>query len=426
MDSPIANCIGPDTQRSRAALPGRTARWAHPALGAVALGVLLLAGCAGEPPATTAAAPTPAPAPAPAMVPVPFNEAVRIAAQEVLTKAQLAPNTKFPLIVDPLVDGNTGIQTLTTAAVGETVVDMVRSGFPQLEVQPFSESAVAKLPLIMIGTFTPINLQGKADGEKDVYRVCFALADLKTGKIISKGMSRALPAGIDATPQPFYRDMPVWLRDSAIEGYIKTCQGTKAGDPIHPAYVDGILAAATINEAKLAYEGGRYKDALALYQAVLKNPAGRQGRVYGGMYLSNLKLGRKADSMKAFSELVAMGLAGDRLAIRFPFKPGATAFTGNEHPYQLWLAEIAKQSAAQSGCIEVGGHTTRGASEPLNERLSLQRAEFIRQKTSAIKPAFAKKSSAQGYGSRQTLIGTGKGDASDALDERIEFRKTGC
>ena len=74
----------------------------------------------------------------------------------------------------------------------------------------------------------------------------------------------------------------------------------------------------------------------------------------------------------------------------------------------------------------MGGHTTRGASEPLNERLSLQRAEFIRHKASAIKPAFAKKSSAQGYGSRQTLIGTGKGDASDALDERIEFRKTGC
>jgi outer membrane protein OmpA-like peptidoglycan-associated protein len=360
------------------------------------------------------------------VVAVPFDEAVRKAAEDVFAKAQLSQDRRFSLIIDPLVDGNTGLQTVATAAVEQSVIQIVKSGFPQVELKPFNGAAVASLPLIMVGTFTPINLQGKPEGDKDAYRICFALADLKTGKIISKGLARALPSGVDATPHAFFRDMPVWLRDSAVEGYIKTCQGTKAGDPIHPAYVDSVVAAATINEAKLAYEGKRYQDALALYQAVLKNPAGRQARVYAGIYLSNLRLGRKPASMKSFAQLVGMGLANEKLAVRFAFRPGATAFMADEHPYNLWLAEIAKQSLAQPGCIEVGGHAARSASDALSERLSLQRAEFVRQKVSAIQPAFAKRSSAQGYGSRQTLIGTGRGDASDALDDRIEFRKTSC
>lgn len=407
-----------------------TARSRHlPILSLVA--GLLLASCASEPPSTAsvtatttvAAAPVPAAAPVTA---VPLDEAVRKAAEDLFAKASLAQNQKFDLVIDPLVDGNTGFQTQTTAKVEESVVELVRAGYPQIAVKSFNGAALASLPLIMVGTFTPINLQGKADGDKDAYRVCFALADLKTGKIISKGFARALPGGVDATPQAFFRDLPVWLRDSAVDGYIKTCQGTKAGDPIHPAYVDTVAAAAAINEATLAYDQKRYKDALALYQAAMKNPAGRQARTQAGIYLSNLKLGRKPAAMKSFGDLVDMGLAAEKLAVRFDFKPGATAFSGNEHPYALWLTEIAKKSLKQPGCIEVGGHMSRSASEPLSERLSLQRAEFVRQKLSAIQPAFGKRSSAQGYGFKQNLIGTGQGDPSDALDERIEFRRVGC
>jgi len=400
-------------------------------LGIAALAACVVAGCAIDPPpppppATTVAAPPAAAPVAPAAVALPFEDAVRKAAEEVLGKAQLASDGRFELIIDPLVDGNTGWQSLATATIERSLIEILRSEFPQIQVKPFNGSSVASLPLIMVGTFTPINLQGKAEGDKDAFRICFALADLKTGKIVSKGLARALPGGVDGTPHPFFLDMPVWLRDTAVEGYIKTCQGTKAGDPIHPAYVDAVAAAAAINEAKLAYEAKRYKDALALYQALLKNPAGRQARVHAGIYLSNLRLGRKAASMKSFAQLVTMGMDADKLAVRFQFKPGATAYSVGEHPYPLWLGEIAKQALARPGCIEVGGHTALSASPPLNVRISQQRAEYVRQKVNAIHPPFAKRSTARGYGSQHTLIGTGRGDASDALDERIEFRRTGC
>lgn len=375
-------------------------------------------------PAPTVAAPAPPPAPTPTAIP--FDEAVRKAAQDVLDNAKLAADQKYAVVIDPLVDGNTGIQTVATASMQKTVEQIIKSQFQQLEVRPFGSGTVATLPLIMVGTFTPINLQGKADGERDAYRICFALADMKTGKIISKGLARSLPDGFDPTPLPLFRDFPVWTKDAAVEGYVKTCQGTKAGDPINPAYVDAIVAAAAINEAAAAYSGKRYKDALALYQSALRNPAGNQARVHAGIYLTQQKLGRKPLAMRAFASLAEQGLTNDRLAIRFEFKSGATAFAGDSRTYMPWLKEITRQSLAIGSCLEIAGHSRRSASPQLDERLSLQRAEFVRQKMIEASPDFANRSSAIGYGSQKLLIGTGKNNNSDALDQRVEFRKTSC
>lgn len=383
---------------------------------------LLVAGCSTteEKPIVIAAAPVPA------LVALPYDQAVRKAAQDLLANANLAKDQRYTMIVDPLVDGNSGMQTEATAAMEQSVVQLVKADYQQVDVKRFSSESVSALPLLMVGTFTPINLQGKADGERDAYRICFALADLKTGKIISKGLARSLPDGFDPTPLAFFREMPVWSKDAAVDGYVKTCQGTKAGDPISPAYIDSVLAASTISEALAAYQAKRYKDSLALYEAVLKNPAGNQARVYIGIYLNNQKLGRKQAAMQAFGRLVEMGLATDRLAVQFNFKPGATAFTQDQQPYAQWMTEIAKQSQRQTACIEVAGHTRRGTSEQMDERLSLQRAEFVRQKIGSVNPGFAKRSVAKGYGSQRAVVGTGKGNDSDALDQRIEFKKVSC
>jgi outer membrane protein OmpA-like peptidoglycan-associated protein len=390
-------------------------------------GVFLVLGVLSSACTTTEEKPTvAAPTSPPPLVALPYDKAVRKAAQELLTNANLAADQKYNMVIDPLVDGNSGAQTEATAAMEQSVVQVVKENYRQVDVKPFTSESVSTLPLLMIGTFTPINLQGKADGERDAYRICFALADLKTGKIISKGLARSLPEGFDPTPLAFFREMPVWAKDPAVEGYVKTCQGTKAGDPINPAYIDAVLAASTISEATKAYQAKRYKDSLALYQSVLTNPAGNQARVYAGIYLDNVKLGNKKAAMQAFGRLVDMGLATDRLAVRFNFPAGATAFSQDQQAYSKWLSEIAKQSLRQTSCIEVAGHTRRGQSEQMDERLSLQRAEYVRQKIVAANPNFAKRSQAKGYGSQRAIVGTGKGNDSDALDQRIEFKKVSC
>jgi outer membrane protein OmpA-like peptidoglycan-associated protein len=397
-------------------------------------GSLMLFGCATQeaantpPPATTtvaSASPAAPAAPAP-ITALPHEEAILLAARDLFNKAQLPAGKTYQVVIDPLVDGSTGYRSIATASMEKRVVSLVKSDFPQYEIKPFNSALVHNLPLIMVGTFTPINLQGKADGEKDAYRVCFALADLKTGKIVSKGFARSQTAGVDPTPLPYFNDVPFWVQDKVIEGYVKTCQGSKAGDPIHPAYIDTVVAATTIDEAMQAYDKKNYKDALALFNAVLRNPAGDQPRVHAGLYMVNQKLGKRQAAMQEFDKIVRYGLTGNRLAMRFNFNPGGSAFASDGNPYQQWLKGLAGQAAKLPACLEVAGHADRGGSEQINERLSLQRAEFVKQQIVMERKELAKRVTAQGYGSRQTLIGTGKSDASDALDRRIEFKPLAC
>jgi outer membrane protein OmpA-like peptidoglycan-associated protein len=54
------------------------------------------------------------------------------------------------------------------------------------------------------------------------------------------------------------------------------------------------------------------------------------------------------------------------------------------------------------------------------------RAETIRSSLEQSDQRLAGKLIATGMGPRETLIGTGKDDASDALDRRVEFKVLKC
>lgn len=375
-------------------------------------------------PAATVAAPV-----APTPVALPHRDAIYAAARELFEKAQLPAGQKFNVVIDPLVDGSTGLQSLGTAAVEKQVVSLVGSDFPNYQIKPLNAANLAAQPLVFIGTFTPINLQGKGTGERDAYRVCFALADLKTGKIVSKGFARSQTAGVDSTPLPYFQDAPLWVNDKIVEGYIRTCQGTKAGDPINAAYLDKVSSIAAIDEATKAYNGKKYQESLALFTSVLRNPAGDQPRVHTGVYLSNLKLGRREPAMQAFGKIAQQGMDAKRLAVKFNFSQGGASLAKDNSPYDRWVKELAIQSAkatATGTCMEVSAHTGRAGSEPLNQRLSLQRAEYVKQRLVTERKDLANKITAKGYGSSEALVATGRDDSSDALDRRVEFKPAAC
>ena len=379
---------------------------------------------------TVAAQPAALTAPVAAVpVALPHREAINAAARELFEKAQLPAGQKFNVVIDPLVDGSTGLQSLGTAAVEKQVASLVSSDFPNYQIKPLNSANLSAQPLVFIGTFTPINLQGKGAGERDAYRVCFALADLKTGKIVSKGFARSQTAGVDATPLPYFQDAPLWVNDKIVEGYIKTCQGTKAGDPINAAYLDKVSSIAAIDEATKAYNGKKYQESLALFNSVLRNPAGDQPRVYTGVYLSNLKLGRREPAMLAFGKIAQQGMDAKRLAVKFNFSQGGASLAKDSSPYDRWVKELAIQSSratATGTCMEVSAHTGRAGSEPLNQRLSLQRAEYVKQRLVTERKDLASKITAKGYGSSEALVATGRDDSSDALDRRIEFKPAAC
>ena len=358
--------------------------------------------------------------------PVPFAEALQRAASDLFGNANLGAD-RVELVIDPLIDGASGAQSAATRAMEKTLAEMVEA-YPRFVVQPFSAEALARDPVVLVGTLTAVNNQG-GDGPRDAFRICLTLADLKSRTVVSKGVARSTLDNVDVTPTQYYRDSPVWAKDQATDAYVKTCQGTPLGGGLDPAYVDRLTANALINDAIVEYEAQRFREALAFYRTARRLPGGDQHRVRTGTYLASAKLGRRDDAVEAFGDLVDYGLSADQLMVKLLFRPGTTQFIDNPQttePYPMWLSQIATRVRQKGACLEIVGHTSRTGMPHLNERLSVMRAQFIMDLLQTGMPDGRSRMIATGRGFKENLVGTGKDDASDALDRRVEFKVIGC
>ena len=115
--------------------------------------------------------------------------------------------------------------------------------------------------------------------------------------------------------------------------------------------------------------------------------------------------------------------------MKFLFRPGSSALQADAAgaaPQQLWLTALATHAAKRAACMEVTGHSSRSGPEPINARLSLLRAEYVKTQLERNAGALEKRLLANGAGSRETLIGNGKDNLTDALDRRVEFKVIPC
>jgi outer membrane protein OmpA-like peptidoglycan-associated protein len=378
----------------------------------------------------TAAWPQASPTPGPAPVPLRFEDALERAATDLFSKANLPPGSdKIELVIDPLIDGVSAAQSVATHAMEKRIVELVRHSYPRFGIAPFSGEVLARAPVVLVGTFTAINNAGVADAPRDAYRICLALADLRSKSILSKGVARAKPDGIDVTPTPAFADSPIWSADAATDSYIKTCQGTKPGDPINPLYAERIRTAALVSDGILEYDAKRYREALAYYRIALRMPGGDQLRVRNGIYLANWRLNRREDATDSFGNVVDYSLSTQKLSVRFLFRPGSTQFLDDQQitaPYSMWLSQIASRAVERDVCLEIVGHTSPTGPASVNERLSFLRAQFIKDLLQSSDHRLADRLTATGVGPREVLIGTGRDDASDAMDRRVDFKVQKC
>jgi outer membrane protein OmpA-like peptidoglycan-associated protein len=360
-----------------------------------------------------------------------FEEAVSRAGESLVRDARgVLGNEPRPLIIDPLIDANTGAQTASTVQMGAQLERVVKTSASGWTVRPFTRQALASQPLLMIGTLTPINTERVLDTPPDAFRVWLTLIDLRTGKVVAKRLDRATVGTVNAEPLPYYRDSPTWHKDKTILGYINSCQiNTKIGDPADPDYLARLPAAAVVNEAIIAYGEGNLQRANQLYREA--QPVADPGdlRVLNGLYLTSWRLGQRDAAKKAFDELVDSGLELKRLPMKLLFEPGKTSFirTGDlPAQYQMWTASIAQEAGQVRSCIRIVGHTSRTGSARANEVLSRQRAEAVQHLIEQQNRRLGERLSATGVGSREALIGLGTDDARDALDRRVEFRVVDC
>ena len=407
-------------------------------LARLSLLVVLFAGCATPPPEQPRSAEQPqAPAPAPVarpapppLVAAPFTDAVARAGDRLLQDAAAAVGSGArELVVDPFVDANTGQQTNATVQMGAQLAGLITRRVPTWNVQALTRAALAAKPLLLIGTLTPINSKAARDENADAFRVCLALIDVRTSKIVAKRVDRATLASVDAEPIALFREAPTWALDATAEAYIKSCDGSNPGDPVAPLYLKRLPAAALVNEATLAFTDNKMADAYRLYREARSLAAPDDLRVLNGIYTTSWKSGRRKEAGETFGKIIDIGLANRRLPIKLFFNPGTTTLMQSadlQAQYALWLQEVASHVAASDACVKVIGHTSRTGDPQANEVLSQKRASVIKQSLERQNRKLATRVSAEGVGAREIIVGLGTDDARDALDRRVEFRRVDC
>ncbi len=386
-------------------------------------------------PAPSTAAPAQAPATARtefvAPDPIKFEDAVTRAGRQLFRDAQATLGKEPRLfVIDPLIDANTGGRTVSTEKMGQELENLAAREFRSYAVTPMTRNTLATKPLLLIGTLTPVTVERSIDKKPDAFRVWLTLIDLRSGKVVAKALDRATVESVNPEPLPFYRDIPTWTKDTAVIGYINSCQvNTKIGDPADPDYLSRLPASAVINEAILAYDDGKVLPSNKLYKEA--EPIADPGdlRVLNGLYITSWQLGRKDQAKDAFGKLVASGLEQKRLPVKLLFKPGSTQFNAiGDLPqqYQVWIASLAEEAGRTPACVRIVGHTSRSGSASVNERLSRQRAEAVQRMLERDNRSLASKLSAGGVGSKEALVGLGTDDLRDAIDRRVEFRVVDC
>lgn len=386
---------------------------------AVAAMFVLLAGCKTAPPLASTEA-------------VSFDDAIQAATDSLVAQTRKMPAfmaklDKRAFVIDPMLEGGSGQQTVATRQLEEKVVARLRGNFPEVEVLPFQTTNLGKAQYVLTGTMTRI-VDAAPAGGRPPFELRLALTELKSGLVVAQASSRARDDGIDTTPSPYYRDSPVIVKDEIVDGYLRTT-ATPTGQRADPAYFERLSTAALINNATVAYNDGKYEEALGLYKTALAAPSGEQLRTQNGIYLASWKLGRTAEAEQAFGRVVALGIASQNLGVKFLFNPNSTDFWSDAKvsgPYQLWLRQIAKQAGSAKVCMHIVGHTSRTGSEAYNDRLSAQRALAIGKKLGVEAPELNARMRTSGVGFRENIIGTGSDDATDALDRRVEFKIVGC
>ena len=366
---------------------------------------------------------------------LPFEQAVAQATDGLAGQTQTLPAVlarvesklnKRGVVLDPMLDALTGQQTAATVLLEGRVSERLTTKFDQYEILPFQSASLARAQYLLTGTMTRVD--GGASTRKRALQINLALTDLKTGTVVAQASALARDEGLDHTPLAYYRDSPVLVKDKVIEGYART-SATPPGQRGDAFYLERIASATVINEATTLYNQERYVEALGQYRSALATPTGEQLRVLNGIYLTTFKLGRIAEAEQAFGRVVALGIAYNELGVKFLFNPGSTEFWSDAKvsgPYGMWLRQIAKEGTAAKVCMNVVGHTSRTGSEQANDTLSLQRANFIKQRLSTEAAALGARTKTVGMGFRQNIVGSGSDNAVDALDRRVEFKIIPC
>ncbi len=386
-------------------------------------GLTLLLGCQ-QPPI--------APAPVSVVAPVPkvylpkfhqsAQQAIEDLGQELTEKlSSISRTDQSPIPVDEFFSAQSAEVSQAGRAMQKQLAIVLGQKLAPLQFSPLSSKNVSKARWVVLASYSAVKpAEGTPAGSW--VRLQVAMAHTATGEALAKAETYLDAKQFDADPTRFYKDAPMYLVDQRHQEKLAVLAGQQR--PLEQSIQVQALFADTVSD----YESGRYDDAAKGFSEVLKIAPDHPGALTG-LYQSNWQIGRKDDAERAFGKLAAAGFDAGTLSFKLLFKVGRTDFIDNADlaaQYKLWLKVVGQVSVAKSACADVNGHASKSGSAEVNDRLSLQRAERIAAQLVQSTPAARGKFKSNGIGFKETFVGTGSDDASDAIDRRVEFKVRPC
>ncbi|MDM8524988.1 hypothetical protein QUF80_16580 [Desulfococcaceae bacterium HSG8] len=258
------------------------------------------------------------------------------------------------------------------------------------------------------------------------FHVSAIVRNLEKIRIIGKSDAWISDLDLNYRPAGIHRDSPLYIKDKRLKN-LTNIEKNHNNNRTDEEYFDSLEIKATWIEAETAYEERDYQTALSLFEKASINRDGQVLRTYIGLYLTHQKLGNWDETEKALAKIVSISVEKyNMLTFKFVFDVNSVSLWGDEGRYDVWLRQIGKYFQGTHHCLKIVGHCSNTGPETWNNRLSLDRAEFIRKRLQESFSEVMQRSRTIGKGFSENIVGIGTDDERDALDRRVEIIIVGC
>ena len=320
------------------------------------------------------------------------------------------------IAIDPFIDAESGYQVKANDRIAQIISEEMKNRFDIGEMEPkILESA----EYVLNGLVTVDG--NRKDTHKDTHKVLATVFVKSSGEIVAS--SSVLIKGFDTTPKEIYKDSPVFLKGEDYKHQMESIR-KPAGQTVNKEYLGSLTARSLQVKGDSLYEHRDYKQSLAYYNQAANLGKGSQLNILNGEFSILMAQGEYKASEDVYGRLLEVSLQETgEIASNICFAPDKTVpLKSRISYYNIYMKKIAGFVVSRPGCkLKIVGHCSRTGTVAYNDRLSKERAVRIQAKMEGYAPGIISRSTTEGRGFRENIVGTGKDDLTDLIDRRVEF-----
>lgn len=362
------------------------------------------------------------------IVPDSYHQNIRNASRNIslsiapeLEKTGTPWNTRH-IVVGDFVNLQTAEMTNSGHDLHAMLLIDLRQSLPGMKVSELTSEAKLDEAIAIQGITQYMPNRGGGDAAS-WFKVTITATDLMHQRKIGETAVFVNARYFDPIPSKFFRDSPMYLtgvrhkeRLASMSGDIRKIRSILQTD-------------AFIADAMSEYEKGNYNVSEGKFKAIVNMGDKSNLIALSGLYQSLIRQNKKAEAEVAFANLAREAIAEDNLSVKFLFRVRSKEFRDDgdlETQYAIWIRQIAKTVYESGKCLNINGHASKSGKAEFNDRLSLHRAQWIKDLMTSVEPRLNKRLYPQGKGYRENIIGSGTDNALDAIDRRVDFKIVTC